>query len=196
MFKSPLWLLLFFVALVAANAPNVPQMDPPTKLLGGTIRQAPNCNRKIGANARITLHYKASVWGEKTLYENTYNTKPAFFRLGRDTMIKGLEQGIKGMCVGEVRRLLIPADLAYGEVGLPGSVPPNSAIVYEIELVDTLSPWRNPLFWIGIAGFITAYYIYDKNSKGADEVKASKFLESKASAASAGAEGGAKEKSA
>ncbi|KAL0083562.1 hypothetical protein J3Q64DRAFT_1748161 [Phycomyces blakesleeanus] len=186
MLKSPLWLLIFFLTLVLADQKAKAPLPPPTKLLGGTIRAAPNCDRKIGANARITVHYKASVWGVKELFENTYKKEPIVYRLGRDKMLKGLEQGIEGMCVGEIRRLLIPADLAYGELGVPGVVPPNSALVYEVELIDSLPPWKNPWFWIGIAGFASAYYIVDKKTKGKDEIKASKFLESKLAAGKEG----------
>lgn len=41
------------------------------------------------------------------------------------------------MCIGEVRRILIPANLAYGEMGLPDTVEPNTPLMYEVELVHS-----------------------------------------------------------
>jgi FKBP-type peptidyl-prolyl cis-trans isomerase len=49
----------------------------------------------------------------------------------------GLDLGIEGMCIGEARRLLIPADLAYGEMGLPGTVESGTDLMYEVELVHS-----------------------------------------------------------
>jgi FK506-binding protein 2 len=49
----------------------------------------------------------------------------------------GFDLGIEGMCIGEVRRLLIPAELGYGELGLPGTVAPGTSLMYEVELVHS-----------------------------------------------------------
>lgn len=75
------------------------------------------------------MHYRARTWGSEDYYENTYLAEPHSYKLGkylisftamkvdrlsnigRDKIMKGLEQGIDGMCLGEVRRLLIPSDL-------------------------------------------------------------------------------------
>jgi peptidylprolyl isomerase len=61
--------------------------------------------------------------------------EPLFFRLGRNMVIKGWDQGLPGMRVGGTRRLIVPADLAFGARGRQG-VPPNSTLVFEVELVD------------------------------------------------------------
>ncbi|CAO3650307.1 unnamed protein product [Mucor fragilis] len=114
--------LFALICVVVANTES--ELEQPTKLLGGIIRSSSNCKQKVSGNSKIKLHYRARVWGSEEFYESTYlSEKPHSYKLGRDKLMKGLEQGIHGMCSGEIRRLLIPADLAYGQMGLPNLVP-------------------------------------------------------------------------
>lgn len=61
---------------------------------------------------------------------------PFGFFLGVGRVIKGWDQGVPGMKVGGKRRLIIPAELAYGEKGAGGVIPPQAALVFDIELVE------------------------------------------------------------
>ena len=56
------------------------------------------------------------------------------FRLGQGQVIKGFDEGILGMRVGGRRQLVIPPELGYGARGIPGKIPPNSTVIYEIRL--------------------------------------------------------------
>jgi FKBP-type peptidyl-prolyl cis-trans isomerase len=61
--------------------------------------------------------------------------KPFSFPLGTGSVIKGWDQGVVGMRVGERRRLIIPADMAYGDAGAGGVIPPGATLVFDIDLV-------------------------------------------------------------
>ncbi len=64
------------------------------------------------------------------------HVQPFEFRLGAGMVIKGWDQGLVGMKVGEKRRLTIPADMAYGSRGAGASIPPNSALIFDVELLN------------------------------------------------------------
>jgi FKBP-type peptidyl-prolyl cis-trans isomerase FkpA len=61
--------------------------------------------------------------------------QPFRFPVGAGQVIKGWDQGVVGMKIGESRRLIIPADLAYGDSGAGGVIPPGAALVFDIDLV-------------------------------------------------------------
>jgi peptidylprolyl isomerase len=61
--------------------------------------------------------------------------KPVGFQLGAGRVIKGWDEGVRGMRVGGKRRLVVPPALAYGPEGLQGRVPPNATLTFDIEVL-------------------------------------------------------------
>jgi len=81
----------------------------------------------------VTVHYTGWLATDGTVFDSSVERgQPATFPISG--VIKGWQEGIPGMKVGGKRRLVIPADLAYGPDGT-GGIPPNSALVFEVELI-------------------------------------------------------------
>jgi FKBP-type peptidyl-prolyl cis-trans isomerase FkpA len=89
------------------------------------------------AGRRLTVNY-AGWFYSASAAENKgrqFQTGTFQFVLGRGEVIRGWDQGVPGMRVGGVRRLVLPPDLAYGPTGTPdGSIPPNATLLFEVEL--------------------------------------------------------------
>ena len=90
---------------------------------------------EVKAGDTVTVHYKGAFTDGK-IFDDSYQRKqPLTFQVGSQGLIQGFQQGVMGMIVGEVRRLFIPANLAYGAQG-NGPIPPNSALIFEVELLN------------------------------------------------------------
>jgi FKBP-type peptidyl-prolyl cis-trans isomerase len=85
---------------------------------------------------RITVHYTGWLTDGTKFDSSVDRGQPYTLTLGAGEVIQGWDQGIVGMKVGGKRRLEIPPQLAYGERGFPPVIPPNSTLIFEVELVD------------------------------------------------------------
>ena len=87
-------------------------------------------------NGQTALMEYTGMLTDGTVFDATsrHGGEPFSFILGAGQVIKGWDQGVLGMKVGESRRLTIPADLAYGSQGIGGVIPPNATLVFDVTL--------------------------------------------------------------
>ncbi len=84
----------------------------------------------------VSVHYIGKL-EDGTVFDSSYERgKPLTFTLGQGRVIQGWEIGIEGMREGGKRKLTIPPELGYGESGVRGIIPPNSTLIFEVELVE------------------------------------------------------------
>ncbi|BCM92075.1 FK506-binding protein [Abditibacteriota bacterium] len=88
------------------------------------------------AGQTVTVNYKG-MFQDGRIFDQSYGRGPFNFNLGAGQVIKGWDEGVAGMKVGGKRKLVIPPDLAYGKRGAGGVIPPDSTLVFEVELLDT-----------------------------------------------------------
>jgi FKBP-type peptidyl-prolyl cis-trans isomerase len=83
----------------------------------------------------VFVHYVGTLKNGKEFDANRKGSKPFNFKLGAGEVIRGWDEGVAGMKVGGVRRLIIPPQLGYGSRGAPPDIPPNAELHFDVELV-------------------------------------------------------------
>jgi len=83
---------------------------------------------------KVTVHYAGTLLNGKEFDSSIKRGEPAEFAVGQ--VIEGWNEALKTMKKGEKRTLIIPPDLGYGERGHPGVIPPNSFLIFDVELID------------------------------------------------------------
>lgn len=88
----------------------------------------------------MEVHYTGWLQSNSKKFDSSLDRgEPFKFELGHGEVIKGWDQGVKGMKEGETRQLIVPSSLGYGERGTPdGTIPPNATLIFEVQLLKVL----------------------------------------------------------
>jgi FKBP-type peptidyl-prolyl cis-trans isomerase len=134
------------VEQVAQNTPPTQNQEIKPIIKNNTIKTKDGMQIEItqqGTGDAITNGKNASMLytgklQDGSIFDSTAkrNNAPFSFTLGASQVIKGWDEGVLGMKVGEKRTLTIPSDLAYGQGGIPGVIPGGATLVFDIELVS------------------------------------------------------------
>ncbi|KAH6885947.1 FK506-binding protein 2 [Thelonectria olida] len=114
------------VGLVAAADAEELKVDVTTRV---------NCERKTQKGDKVSMHYRGTLADTGKQFDASYDRgTPLTFKVGAGQVIKGWDQGLLDMCIGEKRTLTIPPSLGYGSRGI-GPIPGGATLIFETELV-------------------------------------------------------------
>jgi FKBP-type peptidyl-prolyl cis-trans isomerase len=135
------------LALIASLGVSIATVHPATAQGSPTVTDSGLiiADTKVGTGAEAkpgntcNMHYTGWLYvnGAKgAKFDSSVDRgEPFAFRLGQGQVIKGWDEGVAGMKVGGKRTLIIPAELGYGSRGAGSDIPPNSTLIFDVELL-------------------------------------------------------------
>jgi FKBP-type peptidyl-prolyl cis-trans isomerase len=132
------------LAQIAASKTARPAAGGPSKVTGNPTKTDSGLQYwdiKVGTGAMaisghtVKVHYTGWLTTGKKFDTSVGTGKPFKFNLGAGEVIKGWDEGVAGMKVGGKRQLRIPPELAYGDQGSPGAIPPGATLIFDVLLV-------------------------------------------------------------
>ena len=95
------------------------------------------CDKVSKPGDKLKMHYTGKLYSDCSTFDSSVERGDPFeFTLGQGEVIKGWDDGLRGMCIGEKRKLTIPSDLAYGDSGSGEKIPGGSTLQFDVELLD------------------------------------------------------------
>jgi FKBP-type peptidyl-prolyl cis-trans isomerase FkpA len=134
---SGLFLLVAVAVVVAACA-----KKEPTDLVVETLQVGTGEEAKPGQV--VSVHYTGWLTNGTKFDSSLDRGTPFQFMLGAGQVIQGWDKGVAGMKVGEKRKLTIPSNLGYGDMGAGNVIPPKATLVFEVQLLGVGNPNAKP----------------------------------------------------
>ncbi|XP_069810023.1 peptidyl-prolyl cis-trans isomerase FKBP10 [Dendropsophus ebraccatus] len=105
-----------------------------------TLEKPSQCNRTVVDSDFVRYHYNGTLL-DGTYFDSSYSRSSTYDTyVGSGWLIKGMDQGLLGMCAGEWRKIIVPPFLAYGEKGYGTVIPPHASLVFHVLMIDFHNP--------------------------------------------------------
>lgn len=140
---------LAFATLIPAGAQPAPSSPTASSKTGATVTELQKIDVKIGNGVEaakgvaVVVHYTGWLYdpsapeNKGAKFDSSRDRQVPFgFFLGEGRVIRGWDEGVVGMKVGGQRTLVIPANMAYGSRGAGGVIPPDAALIFDVELLE------------------------------------------------------------
>jgi hypothetical protein len=131
------------------TTPTTPTSGPLSKEPTVTISKAPppktlttrdiivGTGAEAKAGSAVSVNYVGALYSTGKVFDASWKRNEPFpFTIGQGQVIPGWEKGVVGMHVGGRRELIIPPELAYGKAGRPPTIPPNSTLIFIVDLLS------------------------------------------------------------
>jgi len=101
------------------------------------ILKPESCEKQASNGQMLTMHYTGTLEDGTKFDSSLDRNEPFKFQIGVGQVIKGWEEGVLGMCVGEKRKLIVPPEMGYGDQGAGDIIPGGATLHFDIELLET-----------------------------------------------------------
>ena len=138
--RAPSFITLALIAIAGCHASRSmrPVVPAPTLVVTDlVVGSGPSAQN----GDMLVTNYRGWL-ADGTPIDSSYGRQPFSFRLGAGSVIRGWDVGMVGARAGGTRRLDIPPEMGYGANGFPPLVPPNSRLLFDVELLELTSPAR------------------------------------------------------
>lgn len=126
--------VLFILSVLMLNLILTLAADSVKELSIETVKNG-DCSRKAKSGDTLHMHYEGKLM-DGTEFDSSYKRgEPFVFTLGSGMVIQGWDKGLLDTCMGEIRNLVIPHSMAYGEQGYPPIIPAKSDLKFKVELI-------------------------------------------------------------
>ncbi|TRY67786.1 hypothetical protein TCAL_02929 [Tigriopus californicus] len=129
------WLCVFVLVVVGSSLAEVEERPSGLKL--EVVEKVDSCEKQAKNGDLLTMHYTGTLEDGTKFDSSLDRSEPFKFQIGVGQVIKGWEEGIVGMCVGEKRKLIVPPELGYGEQGAGDVIPGGATLYFDVELLET-----------------------------------------------------------